>query len=175
MGHLWRGLRIPFGVDNMAFEASAAKGRSRVARLNELVRELFALQVQFGFVFDFFWLSSEDNLLADHLSRDRELQFLTDVFVTGFFEKSVVPLRSHDAGRVRVLPEKRGELHVASFRTAASAPLSSVSEFSRIEGCSSSDLRPSTLAELQLGPEAAGSPDGDAASHASRRHGNGGR
>ena len=38
MGHLWRGLRIPFGVDNMAFEASAVKGRSRVSRLNELVR-----------------------------------------------------------------------------------------------------------------------------------------
>ena len=72
----WKNKVVPFGVDNMAFQKSAAKGRSKAHRLNILVRELFALQLRFQCIFEFFWLSSKDNLLADDLSRDREGDFL---------------------------------------------------------------------------------------------------
>ena len=69
MAHKWSQCVVPFGVDNMAFQKSAAKGRSSVHRLNDLVRELFARMLYYKFIFDFYWLSSEDNFLADALSR----------------------------------------------------------------------------------------------------------
>ena len=32
MGHLWKGCKVPFGIDNSAFQQSASKGRSRADR-----------------------------------------------------------------------------------------------------------------------------------------------
>ena len=104
----WRQCVVPIGVDNMAFQRSAAKGRSRVDRLNDLVRELFALMVQYHFVLDFFWLSSEDNLLADDLSRDKEEAFLQHARATGFWSEDTVPERMPGTGEKRTLPDTRG-------------------------------------------------------------------
>ena len=114
----WRQCVVPVGVDNMAFQRSAAKGRSRVDRLNDLVRELFALMVQYHFVLDFFWLSSEDNLLADDLSRDKEDAFLEHARSTGFWSEDTVPERMPGTGEKRTLPDTRG---------AVSAPMQSES------------------------------------------------
>ena len=106
MGHLWRGKRVPIGVDNKAFECSGEKGRSKAPRLNILIRELFYLQLRFECVLDFFWLSSSDNLLADHLSRDRESSFLHDAYATGFWDSAVSPRRHASSGETRTLPDR---------------------------------------------------------------------
>ena len=105
LGHLWYGCIVTFKVDNTAFQKSAQKGRSRVDRLNDLVREIFHLCIRFNCVILFEWISSEDNLLADHLSRDRELDFLAAVFAVGFWAVSVTVRRHRLAGDKRVLPE----------------------------------------------------------------------
>ena len=44
--HLWRGCIVPFLIDNQAFQRSGVAGRSRAQRLNELLRELFILQIE---------------------------------------------------------------------------------------------------------------------------------
>ena len=106
MGHRWHGKRVPIGVDNKAFECSGEKGRSKAPRLNILIRELFYLQLRFQCVLDFFWLSSADNLLADHLSRDRESSFLHDAYATGFWDSAVSPLRHASSGETRTLPDR---------------------------------------------------------------------
>ena len=98
LGAGWRGCRVPFGVDNQAFERSQARGRSRVERLMVVVRRLFFLQLRFSFVLEMFWLSSEDNLLADLLSRDRLEEFWHHVSASGFWD-------TPEYVRVRVFPD----------------------------------------------------------------------
>jgi hypothetical protein len=117
MGH-WKNKVVRLGIDSMAFQRSLAKFRSKAPRLNTLVRELFALQVQGQFILDSFWLSSEDNLLADHLSRNREYEFLMEAVPSGFWSVGTLPLRYEGAGRVRRLPELRGVFNAGSFKEA---------------------------------------------------------
>ena len=116
LGHLWYGCLVTFKVDNTAFQKSAQKGRSRVDRLNDLVREIFHLCIKFNCVVLFEWISSEDNLLADHLSRDRELEFLAAVFAVGFWSAAITVRRHLSAGDKRVLPEKRGRVDFSDQR-----------------------------------------------------------
>ena len=68
----WRGRSVKFLVDNSSFEKSGEKGRSRAERLNDLLKEILMLQIVFGFVIVFEWISTTRNRLADHVSRDRE-------------------------------------------------------------------------------------------------------
>ena len=98
----WFHKRVPFGIDNKAFQSSLGKHRSKAPRLNNLIRQLFALQLKGEFLLDPFWLSSEDNFLADHLSRNRERFFLEAAWASGFW-KDVQPLRLESAGQVRTL------------------------------------------------------------------------
>ena len=44
LAHLWRGCIVL--IDNQAFQRSGVAGRSRAQRLNELLRELFILQIE---------------------------------------------------------------------------------------------------------------------------------
>ena len=83
LAHRWFGMRIPFFVDNMVFEKSGEAGRSRVERLNVLLKELFMLQIIFNFIIEWFWIDTNSNLLADHLSRGREDEFLRDAHGDG--------------------------------------------------------------------------------------------
>ena len=76
LGARWRKCVVPFGIDNTAFKGAADKGWSAAARLQELVTKLFHMQIQGDYILQFFWLASEDNELADHVSRDREAEFL---------------------------------------------------------------------------------------------------
>ena len=111
LAHLWRGCIVTIFCDNKAFQQSGAKGRSKAARLNELVKELFLLMLRFEFVLNLVWISTHDNVNADHLSReDREGEFLGAAHdpTLGCWEPGTVPVRMEGAGRVRVLPEKRG-------------------------------------------------------------------
>ena len=122
MAHLWRGCRVPSEVDNKAFQPSASKGRSKVDRLNDLVRELFYYMLKFGIIYTFYWLSSADNLLADLLSRpDGELELLRAAYDEGFWIADVVPNRLSPTGTLptRTLPEIRGTLQAAVVEQAA--------------------------------------------------------
>ena len=96
----WKGMQVPFGIDNSSFERSAEKSRSRAPRLNELLRHLFILQVKYGFVLQPYWLSSEDNYLADHLSRGRVAEFLELVGDAGFLRPAAVLFKHPSAGRM---------------------------------------------------------------------------
>ena len=96
--HRWRDRQIAGGIDNSAFELSAEAGRSRSSRLNDVLRGTFVLQLQYNFIFQPYWLSSEDNYLADDLSRDREPSFILRAYD---FVLPAFPLIRHpDAGRV---------------------------------------------------------------------------
>ena len=110
MGESWRGHKVPFGVDNMSFEKSAEKGRSKAERLNVLIRELFAIMLKYHFIIEFFWISSEDNFLADHLSRNRIAEFLSDVYNSGFWSPCTPCLRHPESGAVRRIPCNRGQV-----------------------------------------------------------------
>ena len=100
LGAAWRGLQIPFGIDNMAFQKSSAKGRSKAPRLNSLLRELFVLQIEHNFILCPYWLSTHENTLADDLSRNRAGKFLRDVRGSGFLTSPSVHLQqADDAGR----------------------------------------------------------------------------
>ena len=78
MAHKWFGKRITFFVDNLVFEKSGEAGRSRVERLNVLLKELFMLQIIYNFIIEWFWIDTHSNKLSDHLSRGREDEFLRD-------------------------------------------------------------------------------------------------
>ena len=105
MGYLWRGLVVEFGVDNTSFRGSIAKGYSKSWELTVLCKQWFVLQVRHCFLVNWFWLSSEANLLADHLSRGREEAFLEEVVRTGFWSAAVTEdpyfQRHPEAGSVR--------------------------------------------------------------------------
>ena len=101
--HGWSHCMVPFGLDNMSFQRSERRGRSRATRLNDLIKSLFVKQVRGNFILDTFWLSSEDNALADDLSRGREHEFLARAAALGAWLPGVVPRRHPRSGEVRRL------------------------------------------------------------------------
>ena len=105
MGPHWKHKVVPFGIDNSAFQSSLAKSRSKAPRLDVLVRRLFYLQVKYSCILDSFWLSTEDNFLPDHLSRDREVECLRAAFESGFWPEGLIPLRHSEAGETRTFSE----------------------------------------------------------------------
>ena len=103
-GPSWRQQWIPFGVDNQSFEKSAQKSWSRAERLNLLLKRLFVLQIKFDCLLRFFWLKSEDNTMADPLSREDGLEtFLAEVRRRAFVVPPAVLRSMPEAGRVRNL------------------------------------------------------------------------
>ena len=128
----WRGRSVKFLVDNSSFEKSGEKGRSRAERLNDLLKEILMLQIVFGFVIVFEWISTKRNRLADHVSRNRESEFRRDAYGDGSTASQsawwhLAPgavLRRVDAsvGRVRQLPERRGVITSEMIRAANALP-----------------------------------------------------
>ena len=112
----WYKKMVPFGIDNMAFERSAAKGRSAAARLNDLLRGLFVLQVKFTFIISPYWLSSADNYLADLLSRGKIEEFLDVIRGSGFLAPGAVLFPRPGAGRVVTLADNPYHDAAASLR-----------------------------------------------------------
>ena len=111
LAHLWRGCVVSLYCDNKSFQASAAKGRSKAERLNSLVQELFLLMIKYDFILHVIWISTNDNVNADALSRvDGEEKFLREVYKPehACWSPDTVPIRLDGAGRKRTLPEKRG-------------------------------------------------------------------
>ena len=62
-----------------------------------MLKRLFILQIRHECLLQFFWLSTHDNFLADHLSCDREDKFLALVYTVGFWTASVVARRAKRA------------------------------------------------------------------------------
>ena len=79
LGHTWYRKIVPLYIDNTSFQLSLVKGRSKTERLNILLRELFELSVKYHCVFEPIWISSEDNVFADSLSRGEWARFFEAV------------------------------------------------------------------------------------------------
>ena len=123
MAQRWRGYMVKFYIDNMVFEKSGEKGRSKVERLNVLLKELFMAQILYGFIIVWEWIDTHSNRLADHLSRGREDEFQRDAHGEGWWNLpgDVSPVRLEGAGRTRQLPEVRGQISSAMLSRASRA------------------------------------------------------
>ena len=97
LGGGWRGKRVLIHIDNSAFQLSFKKGRSKVERLNVLLRSLHLLAAQFDCIFVPVWISTHDNVGADALSRSRFDEF------DAWFAAACPGVRSHRWCNARVL------------------------------------------------------------------------
>lgn len=101
LARCWRRCVVPLYIDNRSFQASAAKGWSKAERLAAQLKELFAIAVQAECVFEFHWISTHDNVLADALSREGgESLFVQRVVDSGFLGSAVLQ-RHVRSGAVR--------------------------------------------------------------------------
>ena len=104
MAHLWRHCKVTIWIDNQAFQQSGVAGRSRVERLNWLLRKLLIAQVEYEFVLFYKWISTQDNHLADHLSRGRIDDFLREVWSSGRLAPGAYPRVVGQPGAIHRLP-----------------------------------------------------------------------
>ena len=70
-GHLWTGKRVVFHVDNEGLVFILKKGSSYCPAINTLMRHLAILSTVHHFTYSAAWLSTDDNTLADLLSRGK--------------------------------------------------------------------------------------------------------
>ena len=103
-------------IDNMAFKDCLRKGRSRVERLNVLVKESFALCLEYQCILAPGYIPTLVNKGADFLSR-KEVQMgdpVAQVSVIAeemnFWASGTVPIVGPYAGGTRTLEEQRGVL-----------------------------------------------------------------
>ena len=82
----WGARRVPFGVDNTAFQRSHERGGSRAKRLHVQIRRIFFEQIKHGSIVEMYWLSTDDNLLADLLSRKRLESFWHYLSISCFLD-----------------------------------------------------------------------------------------
>jgi hypothetical protein len=75
LGKTWKQKIVPISIDNTAFCYSLRKGRSKVERLNYILRQLFHLSVEHDCIFEPEWISTHDNIAADALSRGDLVRF----------------------------------------------------------------------------------------------------
>jgi hypothetical protein len=103
----WRGKVVPLHIDNRSFQLSGAKGWSKADRLTRQLRVLFEVAVKFECVFEFHWISTHDNVLADALSRQGGLPAFF-VKVANLFP-GVTPRAHAQNGERRALLTSEGE------------------------------------------------------------------
>ena len=116
MGNAWRGRWVPFGIDNQAYEGAASRTWSKAGRINDLLKEVFMLQIEFGCLIRYFWLGTKENFLADHLSRGREMAFLRLVYASLFWAPEVIPAPYPDRGRTRTLERREVQVTRSSLQ-----------------------------------------------------------
>ena len=103
-GPMWAKRLIRYKMDNQAFQKSAVKGWSRADRLNLLLKRLFVLQITGDFLLCFNWVSSEDNEMADLLSREGGIELFPEaVKRRAFVDDPALLQPMPGAGRVRNL------------------------------------------------------------------------
>ena len=162
MGEFWRLMMVRCFIDNMSFKGCLAKGRSRVERLNVLVKESFALCLEYQCILAPEYIPTLVNMGADFLSR-KEVQMgdpVAQVSVIAeemnFWAPGTVPIVGPYAGGTRTLEEQRGVLatepgmKVLSKAASTRQPLSADAEV----------FHPSSLF---LGKEQTGRVEGDGA------------
>ena len=71
----WKHKRVPFFIDNTAFQLSFKKGRSKAPELNTILRQLFLISSKYDCLFVPQWISTKDNICADALSRGKLQRF----------------------------------------------------------------------------------------------------
>ena len=103
--HRWSNLFIPAALDNMAFELSLEAGRSRVDRLNDILRGSFVLQLQYNCIVGPYWLGTLENVHADDLSRNREAHFLSIAYDFVHWNGGRLLQRHPEAGRTLTLAD----------------------------------------------------------------------
>lgn len=95
------GTIVDHHIDNMSYERSAEKGRSRAVRLNNLLKRHFVVQVQYCFIVRAHWIPTLDNYLADHLSRQHRLgDFLAQAPSSGWLSPGATLHAAPDGGRI---------------------------------------------------------------------------
>lgn len=101
-GYLWRGLRVLFHIDNMSFKGAAAKGWTRSWHSNIICKRWFVVQLRHGFLAEWAWISTHENVLADALSRNRESEFAREAAKMGMWAAGtdLSAYRHPRAGRV---------------------------------------------------------------------------
>jgi len=103
-GPTWAGKIVRYNMDNQAFQKSAVKGRSRAERLNLLLKRLFVLQILHNCLLLFAWVSSEDNEMADLLSREGGIDRFPEAVARRAFVLAPASMQAMPgAGRVRNL------------------------------------------------------------------------
>ena len=100
----WRKCIVTIWIDNSAFQLSGKAGRSKVERLNWVLRRLLVLQVEYDFVIRYEWIPTDKNYLADHLSRGRVDAFLKAVHSSGQLAKGASLQLCGQPGVVVCLP-----------------------------------------------------------------------
>ena len=74
-GKYWAGKKITFRSDNRSVEAVVNKRRAKNEAMMRWIRELFLLEAIHSFEIRVRWIPGVTNVLADHLSRGREVEF----------------------------------------------------------------------------------------------------
>jgi len=79
---IWSGHRVPLYCDNQVVCGWLHKGRARGepdrrALANSMLLEIFALGLQYDFILEIHWIKSEDNIMADALSRHDYPRFMS--------------------------------------------------------------------------------------------------
>ena len=101
--HKWYQCMVPVDIDNSSFLGAVNKGWSHADRLQCLVKEIFYLQLEGEFILQLSWICSRANELADHLSRNREAEFLKAAIGSGLFINGSLPRRCDMCGFVKGL------------------------------------------------------------------------
>ena len=71
-----KGKRVALYTDNQSFGFALERGASTSPALNTVLKRIFELSVEWSFVVQPFWIPTDDNYLADALSRNELSKFL---------------------------------------------------------------------------------------------------
>ena len=74
-GTQWKGCTVPLLIDNMTCAHILQKKRCKSKNLNELMSRIFAVALEYDFVFHVYWIPLANNKMADPLSRCDQAAF----------------------------------------------------------------------------------------------------
>ena len=162
MGRHWRMMMVRCWIDNMSFKDCLRKGRSRVERLNVLVKESFALCLEHQCILAPEYVPTLVNKGADFLSRQEvqvgdpvaQLSVIAEEML--FWAPGTVPIVGPYAGGTRTLEEQRGVL-------AAEPVMKALSKAASVRQPLSAGAEVFHPSSLFLGKEQTGRVEGDGA------------
>ena len=79
LGSAWKGSTVAIELDSLGLKNTVGKGRHRDRKINDILKELFLLQVQHDFVIEPMWVRRCHNEAADALSKDDMDRFWKNV------------------------------------------------------------------------------------------------